>query len=63
MWSGNSTNIDILVKQGSIEKVKQKLQDNNIKFVVIIEDLQKAIDEENPPFTEEEDLNDRQGNR
>lgn len=63
MWGGNATIIDILVRDSSVEKVKQKLEESKIRYEVIIEDLQKAIDEENPPIEESEDLDDRKGKR
>ncbi|XP_066139755.1 carboxypeptidase B-like [Euwallacea fornicatus] len=52
MWGGNASAIDILVKPESIEKVKNALKSQNINFDVAIEDLQTAIDEENPPIDE-----------
>ncbi|KAJ8927855.1 hypothetical protein NQ314_019657 [Rhamnusium bicolor] len=59
MWGGNATSIDILVKPDSIDKVNAILAQENIKYEVTIDDLQKAIDEENPPIVEEND--DRKG--
>lgn len=61
MWGGNATYIDILVKAKSVQKVAQKLKENNIQFELLISDVQKAIDEENPPVQEEEETDDRQG--
>lgn len=60
MWGGNTTSIDILVKPNSLKKVDSILNEFNIQHEVLIEDLQKAIDEENPP--EEPENNDRKGN-
>lgn len=60
MWGGNTSSIDILVKPNSINKVDSILRGFNIQYEVLIEDLQKAIDEENPP--EEPENNDRKGN-
>lgn len=61
MWGGNATYIDILVKAKSVQKVTQKLKENNIKYELLIPDVQAAIDEENPPIVEEEETDDRQG--
>lgn len=61
MWGGNATYIDILVKAKSVTKVAQKLKENNIHYELLITDVQKAIDEENPPIQEEEETDDRQG--
>ncbi|XP_030760511.1 carboxypeptidase B-like [Sitophilus oryzae] len=62
MWGGNSSSIDILVKSDSIKKVRNALSEKNIKFYVTIDDLQQAIDDENPPL-EEEDFDNRNGHR
>lgn len=59
MWGGNSTSVDILVKPKSLGKVDKSLRENEIKFDIVIQDLQRAIDEENPPVIE---LDDRRGN-
>ncbi|XP_060521682.1 carboxypeptidase B-like [Cylas formicarius] len=61
MWGGNSSSIDILVKPNSIEKVKTALNQKSINYNIAIEDLQKAIEEENPPL--EEDFDNRNGHR
>lgn len=60
MWGGNNSAIDILVKPDSVEKVRRVLNDEHIRFDIAIEDLQQAIDEENPPL-EEEDFDNRNG--
>ncbi|KAF2896191.1 hypothetical protein ILUMI_09987, partial [Ignelater luminosus] len=61
-WGGNITSLDILVKPQSLQSVSKALLDNNIGYEVIIQDLQKAIDEENPPLNED-DYEDRAGHR
>lgn len=63
MWGGNSTYIDILVRARSLEKVTQKLKEHNIQYELVIPDVQKAIEEENPPIDEDEETDDRQGER
>ncbi|CAG9817568.1 unnamed protein product [Phaedon cochleariae] len=60
-WGGNHSCVDILVKPESLEKVSNALSKGNIKYEIVIKDLQKAIDEENPPVNEE--TNDRKGYR
>lgn len=60
MWGANASAIDILVKPESLEKVRTVLNKQNIKFDVAIEDLQTAIDEENPPL-EDDDWQNRNG--
>ncbi|KAJ8951569.1 hypothetical protein NQ318_020446 [Aromia moschata] len=61
-WGGNTTSIDILVKPGSLEKVATTLSNYNIRYEILIDDLQRAIDEENPPVDTSETV-DRQGHR
>ncbi|XP_017768607.1 PREDICTED: carboxypeptidase B-like [Nicrophorus vespilloides] len=65
MWGGNLTAIDVLVKAKSKGLVKNQLDLNGIQYEIIIDDLQKAIDDENPPVDEDEDegLENRQGHR
>ncbi|XP_057667015.1 carboxypeptidase B-like [Diorhabda carinulata] len=60
MWGGNRTAIDILVKPNSLRTVEEAFKEKQINFDVIIQDLQKAIDEENNPIQENTD---RQGHR
>lgn len=62
MWGGNVTAIDILVKSNTLSAVRKELTRNNIRFAVVIEDIQQAIDDENPPQSEDdEELEIRQG--
>ncbi|CAH1276131.1 unnamed protein product [Diabrotica balteata] len=61
MWGGNRTSLDFLVKPNSLDTVKDTLKSKHINYDVVIQDLQKAIDEENPPHLEETE--DRQGHR
>lgn len=61
-WGGDHTSADILVKHDAIENVTRVFKRENIAYDVVIEDLQKRIDEENPPLTPEEmELHDRRG--
>ncbi|CAH0400952.1 unnamed protein product [Chilo suppressalis] len=63
-WGSNGTAIDVLVKPNVIANVTQILKRENISFTVSIENLQKMIDEENPPLDEAEaELQDRRGHR
>ncbi|KAF5296619.1 hypothetical protein FQA39_LY12447 [Lamprigera yunnana] len=63
-WGGNKTCYDIFVKLKCVEEVTKKLQENNIKYKVLTENIQKWIDEENPPINEEiDELEDRSGHR
>lgn len=61
MWGGDLMHIDVLVKNKSLDNVRNVLRNNQIKFDVIIDDIQKAIDEENPPISNDDELQIRQG--
>ncbi|XP_015610145.1 carboxypeptidase B [Cephus cinctus] len=65
MWSGNHTALDVLVHPDAIPRVSRFLRDRRVKFDVVIPDLQRAIDTENPiPSPEEmEELAGRKGHR
>lgn len=61
-WAGNQTYMDILVKQTAVQNVTRVMKRENITYDIIIEDLQKRINEENPPLDENEvELQDRRG--
>jgi len=49
----NST-VDVLVKPETANKVKEFLDSNGLTFNVVIDNLQAAIDTENPTITPEE---------
>lgn len=61
-WAGNGTAIDVLVKPHAVENVTAILKKEKIRYEVVVENLQKMIDEENPPLDENElELQDRRG--
>lgn len=49
MWNLQNSHVDMFVKQPVVQQAKKLLIDSNVPFEVVIDDLQKAIDEENPP--------------
>lgn len=59
-WFTNSTSVDIMVKKDNSEIVKNALNNGSLSFDVFIDDIQRAINEENPPMNEDE-LSGRQG--
>jgi len=59
-WFTNSTSVDIMVKKDKTEFVKNILNNGSLPFDIFIDDIQRAIDEENPPINEDE-LSGRQG--
>ncbi|CAH2093050.1 unnamed protein product [Euphydryas editha] len=63
-WAGNQTYMDILIKSNAVQNVTRIMKRENITYDIIIEDLQKRINEENPPLDENEiELQDRRGHR
>lgn len=61
-WFTNSTSVDIMVKKHNTQIVKNTLNNGSLSYEVFIDDIQLAIDEENPPVNEEEfELSGRQG--
>ncbi|XP_048480767.1 carboxypeptidase B isoform X2 [Plutella xylostella] len=63
-WGGNHTHMDILVKPNAVKNVTRAFKRENITYDVLIEDLQRRIDEENPPLDENElSLQDRRGHK
>lgn len=61
-WGGNNNTIDVLVKSNAISNVTRVFKREDISFDIVIEDLQKRINEENPPLDENElELQDRRG--
>jgi Carboxypeptidase activation peptide. len=53
-WGGSTSNIDIMVKADKVAAVKQYLEKAKLTYEVILEDVQRAINEENPEISEEE---------
>lgn len=61
-WFTNTTSVDIMVKKDNSEIVKNTLKNGSLLFDVFIDDIQRAINEENPPINEDEsELSGRQG--
>ncbi|KAK6629899.1 hypothetical protein RUM43_003720 [Polyplax serrata] len=50
-WMGNGTAVDILIRQNSVFDF---LTQRKLVYDVVIDDLEKAIEEENPPIAEDE---------
>lgn len=63
MWNlnQNNTSVDLLIKKPIVIGVKQFLDVTKVPYDVLIDDLQKAIDMENPPKEEIEHLQNRKG--
>ncbi|XP_063903678.1 carboxypeptidase B-like [Zophobas morio] len=61
LWALNAKKVDAMIDHKYVTQVKEKLLENNQKYEVSIEDVQKAIDEANPK--PQEDLDGRKGYR
>ncbi|XP_015114563.1 carboxypeptidase B [Diachasma alloeum] len=63
-WTGNDSAVDVLVRPDMIPRVSRFLREREVKYDVIIPDLQQAIDQENPIDEEAlEELAGRKGHR
>lgn len=61
LWSINGTEVDMFLKQSAVEGVRQVLKENDIPYTVLVADMQRQIEEENPPQSEIEQLQNRNG--
>lgn len=60
-WNTQPSTVDLLLTSKSIIDARQLLNDANISYSVLIEDLQKDIENENPPKAQIEMLQNRKG--
>lgn len=51
----------MFLKQSAVEGVRQVLKENDIPYTVLVADMQRQIEEENPPQSEIEQLQNRNG--
>ncbi|XP_062539762.1 carboxypeptidase B-like [Armigeres subalbatus] len=63
MWNYNITYVDVFVKGPKLAGARKLLAQAQIPFEVIIDDVQKAIDTENPPKDELDLWENRDGHR
>lgn len=61
LWSTNGSEVDVFMKKDAVDGVRQVLTDNKIGYTVLIADMQKQIETENPPQEEIEALQNRNG--
>lgn len=61
MWNVNRTSVDMFLKKPVIMEARQLLDKANVTYEVIIDNLQNAIEEENPPKEVIEQLQNRKG--
>ncbi|XP_059617144.1 carboxypeptidase B-like [Phlebotomus argentipes] len=63
MWNLNGTSVDMFLKRPVISEARKLLENAKVPFDVVIDDLQHAIDTENPPPEVIEQLQNRKGHR
>lgn len=51
----------MFVRRSAVEGARQVLKENNIRYTVLVADMQRQIEEENPPQSEIELLQNRNG--
>lgn len=59
--NGTTASVDVFLKKPSVIGARKLLDDAHVHYDVVIEDLQKAIETENPPKEEIEQLQNRKG--
>lgn len=60
--NGYVTGVHLLIKKENVPIVKQTLENNSMAFEVLMDDLQRAIDTENPPI-DEDSFDNRKGHK
>uniref|UniRef100_A0A336KZP7 CSON001127 protein n=1 Tax=Culicoides sonorensis TaxID=179676 RepID=A0A336KZP7_CULSO len=61
VWNFDKKHFDVLVHGAGVEKAKEILKNANVNYTVQIDDLKKAISEENPPKKFIQELMNRNG--
>lgn len=61
MWNTNGTVVDLFLKESVISGARKLLSDSNVHFDIVINDIQRNIEKENPPKEVIEQLQNRKG--
>lgn len=61
MWNVNETSVDLFLKQSAVNGATNALRAANVSYSILINDVQKEIEAENPPKEEIEQLQNRKG--
>lgn len=51
----------MFVRKSAVEGVRRVLKEHDIPYTVLVDDMQRQIEEENPPQSEIEQLQNRNG--
>lgn len=61
LWKEVKAEVDYLLKPNFIEQAERHIRSANLSRIILIDDLQKVIDVENPPKDVIENLQNRKG--
>lgn len=61
MWNTNGSFVDLFLKTSSIDGASRLLDEAKIKYSIVIDDLQRAIETENPSTEVIQQLQNRKG--
>lgn len=61
MWNVNETSVDLFIKRSAVDGAGLALQAANVSYSILINDVQKEIETENPPKEQIEQLQNRKG--
>lgn len=61
LWNTNGTSVDLLLKQPSLSAATRLMAAANVSYAVLIDDLQRDIEAENPPAEVIQQLQNRKG--
>lgn len=63
IWSNNVSAADIFVESNMVKNIESLFKSYGVKYEILIDDVEQAIKEENPPLTPEaeEELEGRKG--
>lgn len=63
IWSNNVSAADIFIQRNMVDNIGQLFETYNLRYEILIDDVERAIKEENPPLSQEaqEELEGRKG--
>lgn len=61
LWNTNGTSVDLLLRQAALSGADRLMADANVSYAVLIDDLQRNIEAENPPAEVIHQLQNRKG--
>lgn len=61
MWNVNETSVDLFLQRSALDGASRALSAANVTYSILIDDVQREIEAENPPHEEIEQLQNRKG--